>query len=103
MKLSQQFVMISVCVTMLWIGSADCAPRTVYVKKAPPAVKVEVKPAPPYKNAVWISGRWVWKKNTHVWVAGHWVKPRSGYAWVPGHWVKKRQGWIWIDGHWRKI
>jgi hypothetical protein len=103
MRVIKQMMMASMVVAMVWTLDVNCAPRTVYVRTAPPAVKAEVKPAAPYKNAVWIAGRWAWKKGEYVWVTGHWVKPRSGYAWVPGHWVKKRRGWIWIEGHWRKL
>ena len=103
MKMYQKFMMQSIILAIIWTFNANCAPRTIYVKTAPPAVKVQVKPTPPYKNAVWIPGHWSWKSNTHVWVAGRWTKPKSGYAWVPGHWVKKRRGWIWIEGHWKKL
>jgi hypothetical protein len=103
MQVSQKIILTSIIMAIFWTFSANCAPRKVYVKKAPPTVKVEVKPAAPYKNAVWISGHWAWRSNKHVWVAGHWVKPRNGHAWVPGHWVKKRRGWVWIGGHWKKL
>jgi len=81
----------------------SCAARTVYVKRRPPAVIVEVKPAKPGPNYIWISGHWVWRGGKFVWVHGHWVKKRRGYVWVPGHWVKKPRGWVWIGGHWKKI
>jgi hypothetical protein len=88
---------------VLLVGlEGNCAPRTVYVKTAPPTVRVEVKPARPYKNAVWVTGRWRWNGKKHVWVSGHYVKPRAGHVWIPGHWVKKRRGWVWVGGHWKK-
>ncbi len=83
--------------------SNSCAARPIYVKTAPPAVKVEVRPAPPYRGAVWVPGHWAWRHGRYVWVKGHWVKPRHGYVYVPGHWVKKRYGWVWVSGHWKRI
>ena len=47
---------------------------TTYVRPAPPVSRVEVKPAKPYKSAVWVPGHWKWKNR------------RAGYVWVPGHW-----------------
>ncbi len=77
--------------------------QVVVIKKAPPVLRVEVKPAPPFARAVWIPGHWVWRGHTYVWVKGHWVKPRKGFTWVPGHWNKKRHGWVWIPGHWKRV
>lgn len=82
--------------------STQCASRTIYVKTAPPAVRVTVKPARPFAKAVWMAGHWAWRGKKYVWVSGKWVKPRSGYVYVPGQWVKKRRGWVWVGGHWKK-
>jgi hypothetical protein len=82
--------------------SSQCAPRTVYVRKAPPPVRVEVKPAPPFAKAVWIPGYWKWQGKKYVWIGGSWKKPRKGYIWVPGHWVKKKRGWFRVEGHWKR-
>ena len=102
MQIYQRLFMITFVIMVFWVFSANCAPRRVYVKTAPPAVKVEVKPAPPYADAVWMPGHWSWYGNEYVWVSGRWTKPNKGYVWIPGHWAKKPRGWVWIDGHWRK-
>ncbi|KAA3619492.1 MAG: hypothetical protein DWQ05_01865 [Calditrichaeota bacterium] len=80
----------------------QAGPR-IYVKVKPPARKVVVvKTARPYKNAIWINGRWHWNGHKYVWKAGHWVRPKKGFVWIPGHWNHNRRGWHWIDGHWKR-
>jgi len=53
--------------------------RTVVIHERPPmpAPKVEVRPAMPYKKAVWVGGHWEYRKrcNCYVWVPGHWRRP----------------------------
>lgn len=102
MQSLRNYLFVTLSFIIFWAFNADCAPRTVYVKTAPPVAKVELKSAAPYANAIWISGRWAWRSGKYVWLGGHWVKPRNGSVWIPGHWVKKRRGWKWIDGHWKK-
>jgi len=77
-----------------------CA-ATIYVPVPPPELRVEVKPAPPHPQAVWIDGYWKWSHGSHVWVPGHWVRRAHG-TWVPGHWEQRPRGWIFIKGHWRR-
>jgi len=81
---------------------ADCASRTAYVQKPPPAVKKEVRGPKPYTNAVWIGGNWKWQGGQYVWVSGYWTKPVAGKKWVPGHWKKTARGHVWVKGHWRR-
>ena len=88
---------------LMAISLMNCGPRVIYVRKAPPPVRVEVRPAKPFPTAVWISGYWRWNGTRYVWVAGRWVRPRRGYAWVPGHWRHTRHGWRWVPGHWKRI
>lgn len=96
--LSVLFLMLSI-----FIGSTSIAcARVVYVRHAPPAVRVEVKPRAPYRHSVWVAGYWRWKSNRYLWVPGHWVVARPGFVWVSGHWVKKPRGWVWVSGHWKK-
>ena len=80
----------------------SCAARTVYLKSPPPAVKVEVKPAKPFPNALWNAGHWAWKGGKYIWISGHWVKQRPGYVWVPGHWINRPRGWVWVAGQWKR-
>jgi hypothetical protein len=102
MQIMKNFIFMALILILTGVLNADCAPRTVYVKTAPPQARIEHKTAAPYANAVWVSGHWAWRNGKYVWKGGRWVKPRSGYVWIPGHWVKKRRGWRWIEGHWKK-
>lgn len=94
--------MILACILIFVSFSLEnCASRVVYVRKAPPSRRVEVKSVKPYANAVWISGYWKWNGRKHIWVSGHWVKSKKGKVWVAGYWEKSRRGWHYIPGHWK--
>jgi hypothetical protein len=74
----------------------------VYAVRQPPAERVEIVPASPGPQYVWVKGFWGWRRNDYVWTAGHWVVPERGYReWVPGKWDRDRNGWLFIEGHWR--
>lgn len=84
--------------------NTNCAARTVYVVKAPPAPKVIVVKTPaPHINDAWVNGYWRWHGGRYVWVNGYWVKPRRGHIWIQGHWAKRPRGWIWVEGYWRRV
>jgi hypothetical protein len=72
------------------------------VTEAPPQPIVEVRPAMPFQNAVWIPGYWRWGGHHHVWVGGHWSAARSGWNWEPNHWERTPRGWVHRPGHWRR-
>jgi hypothetical protein len=78
-------------------GSVD----VVYVQKAPPKPKAEVRPRKPNPKAVWIPGYWRWAGGKYVWTSGHWDTNPRGKTWVPGHWEKRPGGWVWVSGRWR--
>lgn len=102
MKMNLKAVAIAVIFATILPLSLQAGAR-VYVKVQPPARKVVVvKPALPYKNAVWISGRWNWNGHKWVWQAGHWAKPRQGFVWISGHWNHDRNGWYYVSGHWKR-
>ena len=91
-------------VTLFLLFSGGCASRVVYVHKGPPPLKVEVKTAPPYPKAVWISGHWAWNRHadSYVWISGHWVAKPKGKVWVSGHWKETPRGWVWVKGRWQR-
>lgn len=93
--------MLAAGVLLSYSGAAEAG--VIVVKKQPPAVKIELKPAKPFANAIWVPGHWNWNGNNFVWVKGHWKKPRHGFVWVPGHWKKQRGGYVWVSGRWKKI
>lgn len=73
----------------------------VYVQKAPPKPKAEVRPRKPSANAIWVPGHWQWRGSKYVWVSGRWDANPRGRTWVPGHWEKRSRGWVWVSGRWR--
>ncbi len=96
-------VMLSLLLlTTVELSTTGCAARVVYVRKAPPPPRVEVRPPRPAVHAVWIPGHWRWNGHAYVWVAGRWNMHPKGKVWVPGHWKKTRHGYRWIPGHWRR-
>ncbi len=84
------------------LACAPAHPRRVYIVRRPPVEVVEVVPASPGPEYVWVKGHHRWTGDDYVWVPGHWAVPPRGYAvWVPGHWAERDGGWVWIEGHWR--
>ncbi len=84
----------------------SCAPTQAHsgavIRVKPPAAKVVVRPAKPFKNAVWVSGHWRWQGGKYAWVSGKWKRARSGYVWNDGRWKQSRRGYVWIPGRWKK-
>jgi len=104
MKTLKLLLSVATLFFMFGFFNASFAAKVVYVRKAPPTKKVVVvKTKSPYKNGIWVNGRWVWKNNHYVWTKGRWVKPRKGFVWVNGHWQKTPRGWVWRSGHWKRI
>jgi hypothetical protein len=61
---------------------------------------VEAPPPPPFPEAVWVGGYWVWQGNW-VWAHGHWVAPpRPAYVWVHPYYEHRDGVVIFITGHW---
>ena len=103
MAKSKAFFKAALIAAALFVFSGTAQAKVV-VKVRPPAVKVTVvKTKSPYKNGVWVTGRWHWNGRKHVWVKGYWKKPRYGHVWVAGHWAKRRSGWVWVPGHWKRV
>ncbi|KAA3620408.1 MAG: hypothetical protein DWQ05_00255 [Calditrichaeota bacterium] len=81
--------------------ATSCAVRTVYVRKAPPPPRKEMRPARPSAKAVWVTGYWLWNGNAYVWNRGYWEKRPKGRVWIAGHWRNTPRGYKWIPGHWK--
>jgi hypothetical protein len=89
-------------------GLAACVPPrrlgidVVYVDRAPPPRRVEVVPARPGPEFVWIEGHWAWANNDYAWHQGRWERPPRRHAhWVRGRWRKHGHEWYWEPGHWK--
>jgi hypothetical protein len=76
--------------------------QPVYVEAAPPPPIVEIRPAAPLMNAVWIPGYWRWHDRRHHWVKGRWSAPRPGYVWVSDRWDRHDRRWAYQAGHWQR-
>ena len=74
----------------------------VHVAIAPPAPRVEVRPAAPSRAHVWAGGHWEWRRGGHVWIPGRWVLPPApGYRWEQARWVREPNGqWTFFGGRW---
>lgn len=69
--------------------------------EAPPAARVEVIPASPSANHVWVAGYWTRDGAAWVWMPGVYVvRPVQRTRWEPGHWAVRGHRWVWIPGHW---
>ena len=75
--------------------------RATYVVRERPAEVVYLRPAPPSRDHVWISGNWVWMTGHYQWQEGHWQKRYEDRHWVDGFWEPVHGGWKWVAGHWR--
>jgi hypothetical protein len=64
------------------------AQAQVYVRIAPPALRVETRGRPPSRSHVWVGGYHRWTGRAYAWSPGRWTVVRSsrGWRWVPGHW-----------------
>ncbi|MDR3713983.1 MAG: hypothetical protein P4L51_14265 [Puia sp.] len=83
------------------VSFSSCTVRAVVRER--PAEVVYVRPAPPSREHVWITGDWVWVSGRYEWREGHWERPRPAARWESGHWQDTGRGWRWIPGHWRNI
>jgi hypothetical protein len=66
-----------------------------------PVEPVIVRPAAPYRGAVWIPGEWQWRGGRYVYVNPHYVHARRGHVWTQGHWNNISGGSVWVAGRWR--
>lgn len=80
--------------------------RVIIVREAPPREIVEVRPAPPSSDFVWVFGYHRWDGRRYVWVGGRWDRPpHRGAVWVRHQYIRvhdhDRNGWEYHPGHWR--
>jgi hypothetical protein len=76
-------------------------PEGTVVASEPPAPIVEVVPACPYPDYVWVGGYWGWRGGWY-WVPGRYASPpRRGAAWISAGWFHGGRGWSFRSGRWR--
>jgi hypothetical protein len=72
----------------------------VRVEWAPPPLLDEAIPPPPYPDAIWIGGYWVWQDDW-VWARGRWLAPpQRDYRWVGPYYEHRGDSIIFINGFW---
>nr|MBA3542081.1 hypothetical protein [Deltaproteobacteria bacterium] len=80
------------------------AEQTTTAPKAPPALQVETRPAPPMRATIWVTGFWQWSGADWVWVAGSWqAQPEAGTSWRPAQWRARGSVHILIPGGWVRV
>lgn len=75
------------------------AQAEVFVRVAPPPLRVETVPAP-RAGYVWENGYWRWNGRRHVWVGGHWERNRAGYAYHAPEWTEHDGRWSFRAHRW---
>ncbi len=104
MKRTIKSLALTVLLAAFLVPAQSNAGVKVHVKLRPPkarTVKV-VRPARPYRSAVWVSGHHVYKGGRYVWLDGYWVKRKSGFVYIQPHWKHTARGYIFVPGHWVK-
>jgi len=96
-RLSLKFMWLLATAPLTMIG---CAAE---VAMAPPPGQIEIIPASPYAQAVWMNGYWSWSGGRHVWVSGRYVQGRPGHVWVGHSWERGQRGWHIRQGYWRRM
>ena len=75
MRYQRLFSVAALCVMG---GLTACVPprrgriEVVYVDRAPPPRRVEIVPARPEREYVWIEGHWAWVSGDYAWRPGRW-------------------------------
>jgi hypothetical protein len=69
------------------------------IDSPPPAMKVEVVPAPRV-GYVYTPGYWDYKDRTYVWVEGTFVPERKGYVYVAPRYEQKEGKWRMYSSRW---
>jgi hypothetical protein len=75
--------------------------RFVLVRRPPPVVPVDVQPARPAPDAVWVPGSWAWRADGWNWRPGAWVVPPAGASWSAWAWSYQADGRVrFWEAHW---
>jgi WXXGXW repeat (2 copies) len=85
---------------------AETPGAEVEVTSAPPSVPpadyVEVQPAIPGPDYIWVGGYWGWGPGGWVWTRGYWGRPPyRGAHWYGPHYVYRGGRHVWVRGGWR--
>jgi hypothetical protein len=74
----------------------------IEVERPPPPARVEILPARPSIDAVWIDGEWIWRRGRWAWLPGRWVVPPEGASFAAWTFERGADGRLWYaPGVWR--
>lgn len=64
---------------VLILTLSGCVGAVVYRRPEPPPLEVEVVPARPYSDAIWMPGYWSWydRDRVYYWHKGYWRRHNS--------------------------
>jgi hypothetical protein len=83
-------------------GPAPAGEAVVETVPPEPAAVVEVQPAAPGPEYVWVGGHHRWVGRSYVWERGTYQRrPHGGAVWVHPRWENRGRGHVWVSGHWR--
>ncbi|HTM46871.1 MAG TPA: YXWGXW repeat-containing protein [Polyangiaceae bacterium] len=70
-------LLLSACSASLPGPTVGAAPATSFVEVpfAPPPARVEIVPAQPSSDDIWIDGEWIWQNGRWAWRRGYWTIP----------------------------
>jgi hypothetical protein len=77
------------------------ASQPIEVEAAPPPPQIEVIPAAPSPNHLWIAGYWGWRDGRHFWYPGRYELRRPGLSWQAPAWGRYGRYWRYSPGRWR--
>jgi hypothetical protein len=87
---------------LLSVPAAQAGAR-VFVRVTPPPIVLETRPPAPYPTYVWRPGYHRWIGRRFVWAPGTWARPPyRGAIWVSGRWDHEHRGYFWRSGHWAR-
>ncbi len=64
----------------------------------PPPARVEIVPAQPTRETVWIDGEWEWMGSKWGWIHGRWVVPPQGARFSPWTTIRDEVGSVYFAG-----
>jgi len=69
----------------------------------PPPARVEILPAPPHDDAVWVDGTWAWNGRDYQWQTGGWRLPSEDAYYAPAKLLRRRNGMLlYLKGQWHE-
>jgi len=100
--ISRAAATLVLCVGLFTASPAQAATR-IYVRIGPPPIVVEHHSRVHWPGRTWRPGYYRWDGHRYEWVRGSYVRPPYRRAvYVSGRWAHERHGWYWVPGHWAR-